>query len=516
VGYFDAALPGTMPTLNRHCVESGLLSALALKCNINARSYFERKHYFYTDLPAGYQITQQRCPIAWNGIFKYPIIETKTNKLLYKTCRIKRLQLEHDSARTLKVDDLNLKLNENEKLPNNSTLVDLNRAGMGLMEIVTEPDFEDAIESYSFARELALVLRSLGTCDAKMAEGGFRVDVNISVHRIDKETQQLLPGTRVELKNINTFTSLLRATQYEIKRQKKLLSENKPIELETRAYDSETNQTVSLRTKDNQYDYRFMPEPNLLPLFVYPSKSFHPNSAGNKCSNNPELCFDENYLNRVTSFQKVPELYIDLDLVKQRFESKVLPQTRREILVNKYHLSQENAFTFIANDLDYILVEILKDKKNLNKDQIHLYVRTLLLEYLNQLNTNVHMNEIEFDLKCKKIDSFVELVSKKMISSRIKAKFFAILFEPANLDKMAFELANEKQMLIVNDDETILKAIEKLFQENPKAVSEYKSKDNKRHKIFDFFVGRVHKDLNDLADPELVDQLVLSSLKRIL
>jgi len=110
VAYFDAALPGTMPTLNRQCVEAGLLSALALKCKINARSFFERKHYFYSDLPAGYQITQQRCPIAWNGTLIYPIIDTKTNKLTYKSCRIKRVQLEHDSARTLKVDDLNLKL----------------------------------------------------------------------------------------------------------------------------------------------------------------------------------------------------------------------------------------------------------------------------------------------------------------------------------------------------------------------------------------------------------------------
>ncbi len=194
VAFFDAALPGTMPCMNRRCGEAALLTALALNCQINAVSNFERKHYFYGDLPAGYQITQQRMPIALNGSLRYPVIDPKSQKLSYKTADITRIQLEYDSARSLNTDDLNLKLNERESLPNNSTLIDLNRAGMGLMEIVTEPCFESAFESYSFARELALLLRSTGTCDSLMGEGGFRVDVNVSVHKTDRKTMQVLPG----------------------------------------------------------------------------------------------------------------------------------------------------------------------------------------------------------------------------------------------------------------------------------------------------------------------------------
>lgn len=212
VAFFDAALPGTMPTLNRRCVEAALQTALALKCHINSVSCFERKHYFYGDLPAGYQITQQRQPIALNGMFTYPVISPRTHRITYKDCRIRRIQLEHDSARSLQVENLLFKLNDQQSLPENTTLVDLNRAGMGLMEIVTDPDFEEAFDSYSFSRELALMLRSIGTCDAAMGEGGFRVDVNVSVHKVDKQTDQLLPGVRVELKNLNSFNAVLKGT----------------------------------------------------------------------------------------------------------------------------------------------------------------------------------------------------------------------------------------------------------------------------------------------------------------
>jgi len=180
--------------MNRRCAEAALLTALALNCRINSVSNFERKHYFYSDLPAGYQITQQRQPIALNGSLKYPVIDPRSQKLYYKTADITQIQLELDSARSLNTDDLSLKLNENQNLPNNSTLVDLNRAGMGLMEIVTEPCFESAFDAYSFARELALLLRSIGTCHSLMGEGGFRVDVNVSVHKTDKNTNQILPG----------------------------------------------------------------------------------------------------------------------------------------------------------------------------------------------------------------------------------------------------------------------------------------------------------------------------------
>ena len=167
------------------------------------------------------------------------------------------------------------------------------------MEIVTEPDFDEAFDSYSFARELALTLRSLGTCEAQMSDGGFRVDVNVSVHEPDPANpDQLLPGVRVELKNLNSFNVVLKATEFEIERQKKVVLGGGRVELETRTYDSASRSTVSIRSKEDQYDYRFMPEPNLLPLIVYPSNSFKIESNGeNKCANNPELVITDEFLN---------------------------------------------------------------------------------------------------------------------------------------------------------------------------------------------------------------------------
>jgi aspartyl-tRNA(Asn)/glutamyl-tRNA(Gln) amidotransferase subunit B len=249
VSLFDCALPGTMPTLNRRCVEASLLTALALNCKINSVSTFERKHYFYPDLPAGYQITQQENPVALSGHLNYPIYNPKTNKISYKTCRIRRIQLEHDSARSLQLENLTLNLkNKQEKLPDNTVLIDLNRAGVGLMEIVTEPDFETAFDCYSFVRELAFLLRSIETCDASsvsIGEGSFRVDVNISLHKQDNNGN-LLPGVRVELKNLGNFNSLLKASEYEIKRQASLLKEDKQILAETRTFDSNTHFILDL------------------------------------------------------------------------------------------------------------------------------------------------------------------------------------------------------------------------------------------------------------------------------
>lgn len=176
---------------------------------------------------------------------------------------------------------------------------------MGLMEIVTEPDFEDALDSYSFAREVALVLRSIGTCDAQMGEGGFRVDVNVSVHKQDKETGEILPGVRVELKNLNSFSAVLKATEYEIRRQKEMFLKGEKIEYETRTYNSETGKTVSIRSKEDQYDYRFMPEPNLLPLLVYSQETFASKSI------NQDLVITDEYLDMIKGSSE--KFYVDFD-----------------------------------------------------------------------------------------------------------------------------------------------------------------------------------------------------------
>jgi aspartyl-tRNA(Asn)/glutamyl-tRNA(Gln) amidotransferase subunit B len=518
VSYFDAALPGSMPTLNRRCVELGVLTALALNCHINGISLFERKHYFYADLPAGYQITQQRVPLANKGSVRYPVIDPKTQRLTYKQCNIRRIQLEHDSARTLQLENMRIRLSENETLANEGLLIDLNRAGTGLMEIVTEPDFERAFDCYSFVRELALLLRSLGTCDAIMGEGGFRVDVNVSVHEIDQSTTpvRLMPGVRVELKNLSSFSAVLKATEYEIKRQKKLFQQGKRIEMETRTYDSQLGETISMRSKEDQYDYRFMSEPNLLPLMIYPSKSFKLDEAKGTCSNNSNLILDDYYLGLIknTNIKENVEFYVDLDKVKDELLSKQTPQARRDYIKINYDISDEIAFLFIANDIDKLIIELHKNHEECIKENKNLLMRVLKLEYLNQINTNPDMNKISLDIKCRKIASFVRVMSKEVVSKRISVGFFAKLFDINNLNKMADEIAAEENLFMINDEQIIERSVRKLFDQNPKALNEYKTKPKNREKIFDFFVGRIHKDMNDLANPNIVDNIVLKSLKK--
>lgn len=516
VSFFDAALPGTMPVLNSRGIEAAVLTALALNCQINVMSIFERKHYFYSDLPAGYQITQQRFPLASNGSLKYPVVDPRTHKLSYKQCRIKQIQLEHDSARSIQVDEIFSKLNKESQLPQKSLLIDLNRAGTGLIEIVTEPDFESAFDCYSFARELAALLKSIGTCKSQVGEGGFRVDVNVSVHQIDKMSNpnKILPGVRVELKNLSSFNAILKGTEYEIKRQQELIRKKEKIYFETRTYDSASGKTISLRSKEDQFDYRFMPEPNLLPLVVY-SPSFKPDVNTLKCETNKELHLsqvfvqDLNYLKSKKSF-----FYSDFDKIKDEYRQKQLPDQRRMFLVKQYGITPENAFIFVANNLDFIIKNLLPEE-NVSNEDVRLYVRVLLTEYLNQVNENPDLEKIGFELKCAKIRSFVEIIKEGKISRRIWLPFFKKLFDYRNLQKLAIDLAEEENLFIIKDEKLIEESIIKVFEQNSKATAQYKINEKKRDKIFDFFVGRVHQELRNVADPDLVNNLILKNLKQL-
>ena len=469
------------------------------------------KHYYYADMPAGYQITQQKMPIGLKGLIKYPVIDPKSQKLSYNECIISRIQLELDSARSLNTEDLDLRTNDNELIAKNSTLIDLNRAGMGLMEIVTEPCFNSAFESYSFARELAIVLQSIGTCQAQMGEGGFRVDVNVSVHETDEKTGSLLPGTRVELKNLSSFSTVLKATEYEIKRQKKLVNSNDSIVKETRTFDSKTNKTISIRSKEDQYDYRFMPEPNLLPLIVYAPKSFSPSNEGFECKNNKELVYDQTYLNRTSRLKE--GFYVDLDSVKEDFSTKDLPQKRRDFIILKFGLKHEIAFTFVANGLDKILNEIMKNKSDDDQSILNQLVNILSYEYLNQINSNPQFHKIDFNVRCRKIESYLELMLKGLISKKIRFKFFTKLFD--DLETNAFELADKENLYIVNDPKVINEALESLMIKNQKAIEQYKTKPKKQTKLNHFFIRILHEHFKDQADSTLVIKAVNTALHKL-
>ncbi|XP_076995932.1 glutamyl-tRNA(Gln) amidotransferase subunit B, mitochondrial isoform X2 [Tamandua tetradactyla] len=257
VSFFDASLPGTLPVLNRRCVEAAVMTGLALNCHINKKSLFDRKHYFYADLPAGYQITQQRLPVAVNGSLTYGVcVGNKRSQMSTKTVRIKQIQLEQDSGKSLH-DDLR-----------SQTLIDLNRAGVGLLEVVMEPDMSCGEEAATAVRELQLILQALGTSQANMAEGQLRVDANISVHHPGEPL-----GVRTEVKNLNSARFLAKAIDYEIQRQINELENGGEILNETRSFDYRLGCTVPMRDKEGKQDYRFMPEPNLPPLVLYDATS---------------------------------------------------------------------------------------------------------------------------------------------------------------------------------------------------------------------------------------------------
>ncbi|KAL1456955.1 hypothetical protein WDU94_001638 [Cyamophila willieti] len=251
VSLFDAAIPGTLPTLNQKCVEAAILTASALNCKINHLSRFHRKHYFYSDLPAGYQITQYDQPIAEFGEIKFNVFTPSIHKTAYeKVCKLQQVQLEQDSGKTIH-DDFE-----------NRSLVDLNRAGVALMELVFDPDLSNGEEAAALVKELILILKCIGTSSCKMEEGSLRVDANVSVTPRSSPTL----GTRSEVKNIGSIRGVANAVNYEIVRQVETLQRGEVVVNETRAYDAATRSTVAMRDKENIQDYRFMPDPNLLPL----------------------------------------------------------------------------------------------------------------------------------------------------------------------------------------------------------------------------------------------------------
>jgi len=252
VSYFDASIPGTLPVLNRRCVEAGILTSLALGASVNNTSYFDRKHYFYADLPAGYQITQQRVPLAVGGFLDFPVIDL--DKLIgkgsyYGSSGIVQVQLEQDSGKSL------------HDVEGRRSLVDLNRCGAGLMEIVFGPDLRHGEEAAALVKELVLVLTRLDTCKARMDRGELRVDANISVRRPGEEL-----GVRSEVKNLNSIRCVAKAIEYEVARQVMVLELGAVVENETRSFDFGMKKTLPMRDKEAKQDYRFMPEPNLPPL----------------------------------------------------------------------------------------------------------------------------------------------------------------------------------------------------------------------------------------------------------
>ncbi|GBP07774.1 Glutamyl-tRNA(Gln) amidotransferase subunit B, mitochondrial [Eumeta japonica] len=459
VSLFDAAIPGTLPVLNRRCVELGILTALALSCKINEVSMFDRKHYFYADLPAGYQITQQRAPLANDGIINFQVFTPGIHKKPYKrSSKIKQIQLEQDSGKSLHDSELK------------QSLVDLNRAGVPLIELVFEPDLEDGEEAAALVKELVLIVQRLGVCSGRMEEGALRVDANVSIHRPGEPL-----GTRTEIKNIGSVRGVAGAIRHEIERQHDILKCGGCIVNETRAWDAVARRTVAMRDKEQVQDYRYMPEPNLPPLRV-------------------NLMTEKDMPDVIS----VPRLHGTLP---------ELPEQTRQKLMQKYELRPDSVIQLVSEPtlLKYFNNIILVNYRNPNK---------LVNFLLNELVTALNKNKIDIEdcaLKDSQIGEIVDMLAKKKIDLEGAGQLLDVLLLKPDVELT--DIIKEQHLSLVIDEEEITRKCIEVIRNNPKLVKQYK---DGKIKVFKALLGILAKDTQHRLDMSVVSKKLEDLLKRVL
>ncbi|XP_064508298.1 glutamyl-tRNA(Gln) amidotransferase subunit B, mitochondrial isoform X2 [Pseudopipra pipra] len=445
VSFFDASLPGTLPVLNRRCVEAAVMTGLALKCSINKKSLFDRKHYFYADLPAGYQITQQRVPIAVNGSLSYSLCtDSKMSQMVTKTVRIKQIQLEQDSGKSLHDDT------------RSQTLVDLNRAGVGLMEVVMEPDMCCGEEAAAAVRELQLILQTLGSSQAVMAEGQLRVDANVSVHHPGEPY-----GVRTEVKNINSIRFLAKAVDYEIQRQIEELENGGTILNETRAFDSKLG---------------FMPEPNLPPLILYDAKSLPANM----------------------NHQQV----INIDWIHERLPD--LPSVKREKLVEQYGILPEHSFALLNEDGLAEFYENVVKQTRMKPKRVIGWVLNNLLSYLKQHSLTVKESPVSSFL----LADLLNLLEKKEISSTAAKQVLAELWKGEG--KTPLEIVKEQKLQLLQDQKELEQICQAVIDRQENEVMAIKAGNLK---VLNKLIGLVQRETQGRSNPVLVKQLLEKKLE---
>ncbi|KAK6494117.1 glutamyl-tRNA(Gln) amidotransferase subunit B [Huso huso] len=455
VSYFDASLPGTLPVLNRRCVEAAVMTSLALNCTINKKSLFDRKHYFYADLPAGYQITQQRLPIAVAGSLTYNLlVRQKWNQVVTKTVRIKQIQLEQDSGKSLHDDT------------RSQTLIDLNRAGVGLMEVVMEPDMCCGEEAAAAVRELQLILQALGTCQGNMAEGQLRVDANVSVHQPGEPL-----GVRTEVKNINSARFLARAIDYEIQRQTDVLESGGWILNETRSFDYKSGRTTPMRDKEGLQDYRFMPEPNLPPLIVYDNKTVPAHAD--------------------------PQQVVNIDQIRERLPE--LPNVRRSRLVEQYGILPEHSFTLVNEDglMEYF-VSVARETKAEPRKIIGWIIKDLL-GLLKQHSLNVSQSPIS----PMSMAELLNLLEAGTVSSSAAKQVFQELWKGAG--SSASQIVQKLDLGLLQDRSTLEQICRTVIDSHQEEVRAIRGGNKK---VLNKLIGLVQRELKGRADPVQVKTIL--------
>ena len=437
VSLVDAAFPGMLPVINEFCVKQAIKTGIGLKAQINKRSVFDRKNYFYADLPQGYQISQFKHPIVGEGTV---VLDMPNGQ---KEVGIERLHLEQDAGKSIHDID-----------PQN-TMVDLNRSGVALMEIVSKPDLRSPDEVNVYIKKLRSIMRYLGTCDGNMQEGSLRADVNVSV-RI-KGTDKL--GTRCEIKNVNSIKFMQMAINYEANRQVDLIEEGKSIDQETRLFDTKKNETRSMRSKEDAHDYRYFPDPDLLPLEV-----------------------TDDFVEKIKS--EIPEL----------------PDEKKKRFIEKFKLSPYEA-TILVSDIETskYFEEVIE-----NSD-VKLATNWITGELFAVLN-NKNLEISESPISSKNLSKLINLIKDGTISGKIAKTIFELMMDS---DKDPQKIVEEKGLKQESDPKALEALIDKVIVDNPDKVKEYKSG---KEKLFGFFVGQAMKASNGKANPQLVNDILKKKL----
>ena len=438
VSLVDSAFPGMLPVINEYCIQQAVKTGLGLNAKINSYSVFDRKNYFYADLPQGYQISQYKNPIVGEGKITLDLPNGT------KTIGIERLHLEQDAGKS--IHDLD---------PSN-TYVDLNRSGVALMEIVSKPDLRSPDEVNAYIKKLRSIMRYLGTCDGNMQEGSLRADVNVSVRKEgDKEL-----GTRCEIKNVNSIKFMQMAIAYEAQRQVELLESGKSIDQETRLFDTKKNETRSMRSKEDAHDYRYFPDPDLLPLNL-----------------------DKELIENIK--KNLPEL----------------PDQKKERFIKDYSLNAYEANVLVSEkEISDYFEEVIKNSDiKLAKN----WIMGDLFASLNDKNISI----LESPVTAKKMSQLIDSISSGIISGRTAKEVFEVMKETGEEPNKIIESKGLQQK---SDPKELEAIIEKILTENKDKVDQYKSG---KDKLFGFFVGQVMKVSGGKANPQLVNEILKKKLK---
>ena len=438
VSLVDAAFPGMLPVINEFCIKQAVKTGIGLNAKINKKSIFDRKNYFYADLPQGYQISQYKNPIVGEGTV---ILDLPDGE---KSIGIERLHLEQDAGKSIHDID-----------PQN-TFVDLNRSGVALMEIVSKPDLRSLEEVNLYIKKLRSIMKYLGTCDGNMQEGSLRADVNVSVRK--KGTQEL--GTRCEIKNVNSIKFMQMAIDYEANRQVDILEEGGKIDQETRLFDTKKNETRSMRSKEDAHDYRYFPDPDLLPLE-----------------------FTDEFINEMK--KNIPEL----------------PDEKKKRFIEKFKLTPYEA-NILVSDIDtskYFEAVIKNSDIKLSTN----WITGELFALLNEKNLEISQSPIS----AKNLSKLVNLIKDGTISGKIAKSVFEIMSDG---DTDPQKIIDEQGLKQQSDPKELEKIVDKVINENQEKVKEFKSG---KDKLFGFFVGQVMKISEGKANPQLVNEILKKKLK---